>query len=418
MSLQNVREPLDAGRRTGRLLVLNSFIIAAGSGLFLAGSAIYYTRVVGLSVTQLGAGLSIAGGVGLFASLPVGVIADRIGAGRMLTLLHLCRAVLFLVVIAVDGFWFFLTVVSAIAVADRSVRPVNQAMVGDLLGGQDRVRTMTRVRAASNTGLAVGSAVAGLLLASPSASTFRVIILGNASTFLVAAYVTRKLSRLVRETELPGPGGSDLPVIGGGLGGPLRDRRFLFFMVANGVLALHNSLLFIALPLWIIRATSAPIAMVSVCLAVNTVLTAVGQTWWAGIVSDARRASLAFVATGMLLAACCAILAGTRYTGAVVACVLLLIGIVALTTGENMQSVASWQISFAYPPKARRSTYLSVFNIGLSGETMIGPIVVTGLAVSGGPLGWGALGCVFAVAGLACAWSGRALTTDRPLPVG
>lgn len=418
MRLRAGRDPVDAGRRTGRLLVLNSFIIAAGSGLFLAGSTIYYTSVVGLSVTQLGAGLSIAGGIGLFASLPVGVIADRVGAGRMLTLLHLCRAALFLTVIAVDGFWFFLVVVSAIAVADRSVRPVNQAMVGDLLGGQDRVRTMARVRAASNTGLAVGAAVAGLLLAAPSDSTFRLIILGNASTFLVAAYVTTRLARSARTAGPHRPEGPDRQGIGGSLSGPLRDGGFLSFTLANGVLALHNSLLFIALPLWIVRATPAPIVMVSVCLAVNTVLTAVGQTWWARVVSDVPRASRAFAATGILLAACCGILAGAHYTGTVVACVLLILGIVALTTGENMQSVASWQISFAYPPETRRSTYLSVFNMGLSGETMIGPIIVTGLAVSGGPLGWGVLAGIFAVAGLASARSGRALTAGRPLPVG
>ncbi|MEU0208872.1 MFS transporter [Streptomyces canus] len=391
--------------------MVNSLVNAAGSGLFLAGSALYYTRVVGLSNTQLGLGLSIASGFGLLASLPVGRMADRMGAGRMLVLLHLWRAALFLAVIALHGFWPFLLVVSAITVADRSVRPVNQAMVGDLLPDEDRLRTMARVRAAANSGLAIGSALAGLLLAAPSSGSFRLIILGNAVSFAMAACLIGRLSRyapLIREDAAPVD--SRPPAAQARSGKPLRDLRFLLLTLFNGVLTLHNSVLMIALPLWIAQDTSAPVAMVSVSLAVNTVLTAVGQTRWAAAASDPRRASTMFGICGVVLASSCALLACAHYTGPVFACVLLLVGVVALTTGENMQSAAAWQISFAYPPREQRSTYLSVFNMGQSGETMVGPSMVTGLVLGAGLIGWGVLGCLFVAFGAASCWSGRTLT--------
>src|SRR5262249_58689599 len=67
------------GQRVGRWLALAALIDSTGTGLFMTGSAIYFTRVVGLSAAQVGLGLSVAGLVGLLGSVPIGVLGDRFG---------------------------------------------------------------------------------------------------------------------------------------------------------------------------------------------------------------------------------------------------------------------------------------------------------------------------------------------------
>ena len=65
----------------GRLST-QSLLFALGEGTFMAGSAVFFTQVVGLSGPQVGLGLTIAGVAAFIAAYPMGSIVDRFGAKR------------------------------------------------------------------------------------------------------------------------------------------------------------------------------------------------------------------------------------------------------------------------------------------------------------------------------------------------
>jgi len=46
--------------RAAKVLAINAFVGTVGTGLFLTGAVVYYTRVIGLSTQQVGAGLAAA----------------------------------------------------------------------------------------------------------------------------------------------------------------------------------------------------------------------------------------------------------------------------------------------------------------------------------------------------------------------
>jgi len=75
-----------------RLLVVVGLVDSTGTGLFIAGSAVFFTRGAGLSITEVGIGLTIAGLAGLLALTPLGMLADRIGPRPAAVLLHFWRA--------------------------------------------------------------------------------------------------------------------------------------------------------------------------------------------------------------------------------------------------------------------------------------------------------------------------------------
>ncbi|ETZ97205.1 putative membrane protein [Mycobacterium kansasii 824] len=56
----------------------------------------------------------------------------------------------------------------------------------------------------------------------------------------------------------------------------------MVFTIGNGVLWLHDSVLIVLLPIWVIKHTAVPAGWVPVFMAVNTVLTAVLQVYVAG----------------------------------------------------------------------------------------------------------------------------------------
>ena len=66
-----------------RSLAGQSVLSAFGEGAFLTGSAVFFTVIVGLSAQQVGLGLSIAALARFVMSVPLGRMADRVGAKRM-----------------------------------------------------------------------------------------------------------------------------------------------------------------------------------------------------------------------------------------------------------------------------------------------------------------------------------------------
>ncbi|MEU3453681.1 hypothetical protein ABZ671_08770 [Micromonospora sp. NPDC006766] len=87
-----------------RTLSLATLANTVGSGLWLAEAALYLTRDVGLSPASVGAGLTVAGLVGLSASVPLGGLADRRDPRTLRAILQVCQAVVAAAYLLVGSF--------------------------------------------------------------------------------------------------------------------------------------------------------------------------------------------------------------------------------------------------------------------------------------------------------------------------
>ena len=91
-------------QRIGRQFAGISLFGAFGSGMYYSCSALYFTTVVGLSVGQVGAGLSIGAIAGLVGGVPVGMLADRLRVGHVYIWLQVLRGFVFTAFCLVDTF--------------------------------------------------------------------------------------------------------------------------------------------------------------------------------------------------------------------------------------------------------------------------------------------------------------------------
>ncbi|MBX9393600.1 hypothetical protein K4749_08330 [Streptomyces sp. TRM72054] len=96
---------------------------SSGSGLFLTSNAIFLTRYAGLSPFQVGLGLAVAGLLGFTATVPLGRLADRIGAQPLLVAGYGTLAVLFVSYCFVGNFAAFVVVASLISICETSGSP-------------------------------------------------------------------------------------------------------------------------------------------------------------------------------------------------------------------------------------------------------------------------------------------------------
>ena len=77
--LRHARPPSPLAGRLAR----QSLLFALGDGTFLAGSAAFFTIIVGLKPVEVGIGLTVAGVAAFLAALPMGKLVDRFGPRRM-----------------------------------------------------------------------------------------------------------------------------------------------------------------------------------------------------------------------------------------------------------------------------------------------------------------------------------------------
>jgi MFS family permease len=381
-----------------RALALSSLIDATGSGLFLTGSALFFTRVVGLSVAQVGLGLSIAGIAGFAATLPLGALADHVGRRRMLLVLYLVRAAGYCAYVLVTSFAGFLVLVALMAAADRAASPTLQALIGDAVPAQDRVRTNAYLRSVRNAGYTVGGLLGALALQIDTRQAYEALVIGDGLTFLAAAGVLLYLRPAAGVPRVPSSAEHQVPER---RLAALRDGRYLALTGLVGVLWLNDSVLNVALPLWVGFHTEAPRALVGILFAINTVLVVLFQVRMSRIADTGHGAAVSLRRAGIVLAAAALIYAAAGSPGREAAIVLLIGGMLLHTLGEMVLSSGSWQLSLLLAPAAQRARYLAVFSLGQSGQRMIGPALVTAAVVNVGAAGWTALAGVYLLAGVA-----------------
>jgi MFS family permease len=375
-----------------RVLAVAELAGSIGDGAFYACSALYFTRVVGLSATEVGLALTLGAGIGMAAGVPLGYSADRWGPRRATVLVATGSAVTLSALLAVRTYPLFLLVVSAQACCQSGLNSGRQALVAGLASPDQRTRFRAYLQATRNAGLAVGSALGGVALSIDTRPAYLVAIAGDAASVLVAALV---LSRLPEVPSAPVEQGEPRLAV-------LRDRPYALITLLNALMCVDLPLLILGLPLWIAQHTDAPKALAAAVQVVNMVFVVLFQIRVAGPVTDARTAGRAARRAGwFMLAACvvCAFSGGHR--GAVVAAAILLVAAVIQVFGEMMLSAAGWELSFGLAPADRHGQYQGFFGMGPQFARMLGPVLLTTLLLDWGTPGWFVLGGVFLGAGLA-----------------
>ncbi|GAA4213779.1 MFS transporter [Actinocatenispora rupis] len=396
--------------RVTRRLAVQTLVNTLGNGLFMTTSAVFFTRSVGLSAVQVGLGLTIAGACGVAAGMPLGQLADRLGARRMLAVLYLAQAVGLLCYALVGSFPAFLVVACLVTMLDAGGRAVKNALLATALPAESRVRGRAYLRAVTNVGIGAGSALAAFALQIDTRTGYLTLIAVDAATFVVTALLLRGLpaGTPARGADRPKPARRF---------GALSDPAFLAITALNGVLAIQFSLIDVTVPLWVVGHTKAPAAVVSAIMLTNTVLIVLFQVRATRGIDRPAPAARVARRSGLLLAAACVVFGLAHGLGPVWAVVVLVGAAVIQAVAEMLSSAAGWALSYELADPAAPGAYQGLYNSGFAAASMIAPALTTGTAIRFGLPGWLLLGAMFAVAGAALVPVTRWALATRPSTV-
>ena len=375
---------------------------SVGDGAFVVTSALFFTRVVGLSTAEVGLGLTIAWLVGFLAGVPLGNLADRRGARGTAVLLALTTATAVASFLVVRSFAGFLIAAVIYACSQTGLTAARQALLAGLVAPAERTRIRAFLQSTVNAGLAIGALLGGVALRFDSTAAYLTVFAVDALSFLIAAGLLRRVPSIA--TTLRVAGEPRLAV--------LHDRPYAVLALINAVMLLFMPLISLVGPLWIVTRTNAPSWVVASLMIVNTLGVTFFQVRIAKSVKDLRTASRSVRYAGVAMLAACAVFATTAAgLSAPLTAVVLVIAAALLTLGEMKLASGAWEISFGLAPADKQGQYQGFFGTGPAIARMLGPALLTTVVLGWGPIGWLAVGALFlgtsCATGPAVRWAAR-----------
>ncbi|WP_416874788.1 MFS transporter [Kitasatospora sp. SC0581] len=379
------------GGRDARIMLLAQCVDRTGTGVWAAASVLYFTYVCGMDARQLGLLLGVGAVAGIAGSPLAGRAAERVPVRWLLIGCHLLRFGAMGLLLVVDDFAALLPVVALICLAERAAKTL-EMLFATRVAGERRATYQALFRSVANAGYALGAGVAAIGLAVGTTAAYRVLILANGLSYVLAAVLvwrTREPSGrglvAAKAGEAPAGAAAAAP-------SPWRDRGYLRFVLLDMPLNLDDSVLNVGLPLWLVHHTGAPHAVVPVFLVLNTVLVVLLQLRVSAWAEGALGAAAAVRWYGVTVLGGCLLIALVTGAGPVLASVALLAAAMLITLAELLRSVSSWELAVVLAPPGAQASYLGVAGMSQSVQKSVGPLLLTGVVMAAGPVGWLGLG--------------------------
>lgn len=366
----------------GRLST-QSLLFALGEGTFMTGSAVFFTQVVGLTVVQVGLGLTIAGIAGFIAAYPMGKLVDRIGPKRCWTISSAGQASMFAVWPFIDSFQGYIAMAVVMEVIGALGGTAHGAYTIDVLPAGERVTSRAYMYSALNVGFTLGSLVGGIALAFESITLLTAVPWFTAAVFLVNSYFVTRLPDAShdlktadeRKVKVAGPG-------------PMQNIGWLASMFFSGTLWTNQVILNLVIPLWLVEKTDAPWVVLAFLFGTNTVMCIFLPLLAARGVKDNATALRAIRLSTLFFVVSCVITLSTHHSVGLWTVLLFFLGHVTLTGAELYLSAASWTFEAELMDPRRRGEYQGAAELSSTLGRVWAPALYTFLAMNWGSTGW------------------------------
>ena len=381
-----------------RRLSYQSVLFAIGQGAFLTGSAVFFTHIVGLTASQVGLGLTIAGVASFAFAVPLGRFADKVGTKRLWAVSSLIDAGLFLVWPWLEGFSQFVAMVVVLEVTGTAGYTAFGAYSLNVFPREERVRSQAFMRSALNIGFTIGALIGGLALATNSDAVIRWMPVLPAVVLAINSFLITRLPEASAEADAS----SDVAAL---VDSPkrrsvLRNRGYVAMSFFDGILSTNQVLLNVVIPLWLVQETDAPRVLLAWLFGTNTVLAVLLQvpaSRGSETVNGALRA--ARLSTGFMVLSCFVVMF-THDTIGWTTILLVWFGHVTVTGAELFESAGHWGLTSELSEPARRAEYQGAGHVGGTLGSVWAPALFTFLAMEKGATGWLLIAGIVVVAGI------------------
>jgi MFS family permease len=386
------------------VLNLGGLANAVGNGLAFPFLVIYLHNVRGFSLATAGLVLATTGAVSLLCGPAVGVVVDRLGGRATLAGALVLLAVGFGSYPLISEPWHAFLASAVAGVGNAGFWPSQSALMAGLTPQSRRHGAFALQRVTRNLGIGLGGVAGGLIATTANPTSFTVLFLLDAATFLVFV----AMLPLVPEPVLPSADGDGFARAR--YRDVLRHRVFLWLVVLNVLFVTAGYAQFELLPVFAKNEAGVTEAGIGVIFFVNTLVIVLAQFPVSKGLEGRRRMPALAAMTGLWALAWLVVLMGGHWLEAASAAVAFAAAAVLFGLGECFQGPVQGALVADLAPPHLRGRYMAVSTISWDVGFIVGP-AVGGFVLGAEPL------ALWPLAALVCLAAGAgALALDRSLP--
>jgi predicted MFS family arabinose efflux permease len=387
------------------ILSLGGLANAVGNGLAFPFLVIYLHNVRGISLGTAGLVLATIGAVSLLAGPAVGVVVDRIGGRATLAVALVLLAVGFGSFPLIHEPWHAFLAAAVAGLGNAGFWPSQSALLAGLTPPARRHAAFALQRVTRNLGIGLGGVVGGLIATTSNPTSFTVLFLLDAATFLVfvaaLAFVPEPVLPEEEDGAVPAPGRyADV----------LRDRALVGLVVLNVLFVAAGYAQFELLPVFAKNEAGVTETGIGLIFFVNTLVIVLAQFPLSKALEGRRRMAALAVMCVLWAAAWILVCLGGLWLTAAAAAVVFGIAAIVFGLGECFQGPVQGALVADLAPPRLRGRYMAVSTISWDIGFVVGP-AVGGFVLQAEPLAlWPLAAAVCLVAGAG------AIALERTIP--
>ena len=348
--------------RSFRILVAATFIDRVGGALIFPFLSLYVAQKFDVGMTQVGLLFGTWSLSSLIGSTIGGALADRFGRKFVMIfgLLFSAGTALFMGFVQSLEAFYMLAIVAG--VFSDIGHPAHQAMVADLLQGEQRTEGFSLLRVVANLAVTIGPAIGGVL----AGVSYLLLFIIDAIASAITAYIVFKTIPETKPTSVPGQPPESMLKTMSGYGKVLKDRLFVAFVLASIIMIIVYTQMYSTLSVYLFRVHDIPARGFGYLMSMNAAMVVLFQYSIARWIKNSPP---------MLMMVLASLLYGIGFSmfGYVGAFGLFMLAMAIITIGEMVHIPVAQSLVAYFAPEDMRGRYMAAFGFTWAIPNIIAP---------------------------------------------
>lgn len=345
-----------------RILVAATFIDRVGGALIFPFLSLYVAQKFDIGMTQVGLLFGTWSLSSLIGSTIGGALADRFGRKSVMIfgLLFSAGTALFMGFVRNLSTFYIIAIVAGIF-SDIG-HPAQQAMVADLLRGEQRTEGFSLLRIVANLAITFGPAIGGVLA---GVSYLLLFVIDAIASLVTALIVFRAIPETKPETIGKQPAETIFETLKG-YGRVLEDRLFVAFILSSIIMIIVYTQMYSTLSVYLFRVHEISAQGFGYLMSMNAAMVVLLQY---GIARRIRSAP------PMLMMVAASLLYGIGFAmfGLVSAYGMFMVAMAVITIGEMVHIPVAQSLVAYFAPEEMRGRYMAAFGFSWAIPNTIAP---------------------------------------------